>query len=121
MERMNFVHTNETAEKGSTFQGHAIRMKNAKDFKIGYCKVRALYPDSDHVMMAYVVKGYTGHCDHGEFGAGKRLLNILQSQNYSDVAVFMTREYGGIQFGQCRFMYIERVAQEALDMLTAVP
>ena len=118
MDQMHFVHMEEFTEKGSTFCGHAVRLKYPKDVKIAYREMRSLYPESGHVIMSYIVKGYSGHCDHGEYGAGKKLLNILQAQNYSDVVLFVTREYGGTQLGQRHFMFIEKSARHALDMLT---
>ena len=117
MEELTFVHTDDIVEKSSVFRGHAIHLKNAKEVRTAYRKLRQLFPESDHVIMAYHVKSFTGHCDHGEYGAGRRLLGILMNQGYADTVVFVTRDYGGIQLGQRRFLFIEKVAKQALNML----
>ena len=109
MNELQVSHSEFECEKGSSFSGHAVRVKNTTEIKLAYRKVCAMFPESDHVMMAYNVKTFTGYHDDGEFGAAKRILNILQSVNMPNTVVFVTREYGGFQLGQRRFMYIERV------------
>ena len=76
-----------------------------------------MFPESNHIMMAYTLKNFTGNQDNGEFGASKKLLQILLSRGYANTAVFVTHEYGGIHLGQRRFLHIEKAAKEALNKI----
>ena len=118
LDKINMVHTMVTTEKHSHFRGHAVRVNSSKDVKAAYQKLRLLYPDSDHIMMAYTVKHYTGHHDHG---ASRKMLQILSNRCTHNAALFVTREYGGVQLGPRRFMFIETVAHEALNLLENQP
>ena len=68
-------------------------------------------------MMAYTVKMYSGHHDDGEYTSGSKLAQILEQRGAKDTAVFVSREYGGQQLGQCRFLHIEKAARDALEEL----
>ena len=119
MDNMDFVHTNVQTEKGSHFRGHAVRITAAKDVKLAYKKLRTLYPESDHLIMSYLVKSYQGNQDDGEYGASKKILQILNDSGMVNTVLFVTRQYGGIQLGPRRFTFIENVAREALQALQA--
>ena len=121
MNQIQLVHSDAISEKSSHFVGHAARVKNSKDVNAAYKKVRLLYPESDHIILVYAVKNYTGHHDHGEFAAGSRILQILLQRGMNDTVLFVTRDYGGIQLGQRRFIHIENAAREALNELSATP
>ena len=95
-----------------------LKIKGTKDVNAAYHKIRLLYPESDHIVMAYSFKNFTGSHDHGEHAAGEKILQILLQRCTSDTVVFVTREHGGIQLGQRRFLHIERAARDALDALS---
>ena len=90
MQKLEFVHTDSTIEKGSSFTGHAIHLTGTRDVRIAYKKLRIMYPECDHIMMAYSVKGYKGHQDNGEYGAGQKLAHLLGSRK--DTVVFVSRD-----------------------------
>ena len=50
----------EITDRKSRFTGHATRVKGTKDVAAAYKKIELLYPESDHIMVAYLVKTYTG-------------------------------------------------------------
>ena len=102
-------------EKKSSFRGFAVWVKNTVDVRLAYKKLKTLYPESDHIMMAYTVKNFSGNQDDGEFGASKRLLELLGDRK--NLAIFVAREYGCTHLGQRRFIYIDKVAKEALASL----
>ena len=80
--------------------------------------MRLLFPECNHVLLAYVLKpGQTGNIDHGEHGASARMLNILTQRVAKNTTVFVTREYEGILLGLRRFLNIKKVAKEALNDL----
>ena len=117
MDNMKLAESSVVQDKGSTFKGHALKMKAPSDIKLAYKKVKLLYPDSDHIMVGYRVKGYSGHHHDGEFGAGPKILKILDDRNSTNVAVFISRVHAGPNLGQRRYMHIEQVVREALDEL----
>ena len=80
-------------------------------------EIKQLFPDSDHILMAYKLRNYSGHHDDGEFGASSKLEQMLLSSAKENLVVFVSRVYGGIQLGQCRHVLIEKVAREAMFML----
>ena len=120
MAELKFVHSSTIKEKHSSFTGHAVNVKNSGDIKLAYKKLRLLYPKCDHVILGYAIKNHTGYHDHGEYGAGQKVMNCITQRGHSNTAVFVTREYGGIQLGPRRFLYIERAARDALNELYAV-
>ena len=117
LEDIKFSSTEAIVDKASSFRGHALRVTNSTEIRLAYKKLRLLYPESNHVVMAYSVKTYVGFDDHGEFGAGKRLQRIITGQGYKNVAVFVTREYGGSHIGPRRFLHMEKVAKDALSSI----
>src|SRR3546814_18805223 len=48
----------------------------------------------------------------GEGGAGRRMSELLQMMNATNVVVLVTRWYGGIQLGPDRFWDISNAARE---------
>ena len=117
MEELSIVHTNLIEDRSSRFQGHALKVKNSTEVKMAYNKIHLLYPENDHVKLAYKVKQHSGNHDHGEHGASCRMLQILNDRVENNVALFVTCEFGGIHLGPRRFVHIEKVAKEALDEL----
>ena len=117
METFKFAESAVIQDKGSYFRGFAIALKSVRDIQLAYCKLRSMYPESDHIMMAFVLRKYSGYQDAGEYSAGKKLLTTLENSKHKDIVVFVAREYGGFHLGQHRFLLIEKVAKEALDAL----
>ena len=123
MEKINNIqltHTDPMSDKGSVFRAHAFKVNNSESIKLAYKKLKLMYPESNHIMLAYAIKKYMGHQDDGEFGAGKRIQQILLSRGHNNTAVFVTREYGGFHLGKRRFLHIEAVTHDVLDKLFPV-
>ena len=120
MEKIEFQHTAEIVDKGSVFRGHAMKVKNSTDIRSAYKRIRLLYLESNHIMMAYAVKTYTGAQDDGEYTASKRMLNILTESGRNNTVVFITREYGGTHLGPRRFIHIKRATRDAIQALYPV-
>ena len=57
-----------------------------------------------------------GSRDNGESGAGSCLLQVLETNNFMNVLVIVTRWYGGNPIGGLRFRHINRVAINSLKM-----
>ena len=84
MDKMTFSESAGIEDKKSVFKAHAIAVKSSTDVRLAYRKIKTLYPDADHVMLAYAVKSYTGHHDNGEYGASKKMLNILTDRGMNN-------------------------------------
>ena len=97
---ITFHQSEVVTDKGSHFRGHAVRIDNSTDIKLAYRKLKMNYPESNHIMMAYTLKKYTGNQDNGEFGTSRKLLQLLLNRGYNNTAIFVTRQYGGIHLGQ---------------------
>jgi hypothetical protein len=91
-----------------------------------YAQVRKVYkkvlrdPDfasADHNILAYRFKDnegkiHDGHCDSGEYGAGRRMLKALADQGHLNVAVIVSRKCGK-HMGPLRFDTINKLALSA--------
>ena len=117
MENIELFHSMTVREKQSSFTGHIARVKNSSEIRLAYRKMRLHYPECDHIMMDNIVKSFTGHHDHGEYGTGAKIVTCLAQRGLVDTVLFVTREYGGIHLGPRRFAIIEKVAREAMNML----
>ena len=73
MKDIKFETSNVIADKASLFRGFATRINNTAQIRLAYRKLKLLYLESNHIMMAYVVKNYLGNDDNGEFGASKKM------------------------------------------------
>ena len=105
MEQLNFVHTEVETEKGSHLRGHEVHIKQTSELKIAYHKIKAMFAECDHVVLSHSVRGYTGQNDNGEYGVSRRMFKILMESGMTNVAVFVTREYGRHQLGQRRGLF----------------
>ncbi|KAJ2717339.1 hypothetical protein H4R19_000091 [Coemansia spiralis] len=108
--------------KKSVFVGHVARVTTAQDV----ASVRdALLQDkkiaqATHNILAYRIRLANGSIsqdndDDGETAAGKRLAHLLQLLGAENVAVVVSRWYGGTQLGPDRFKLINNAARQALD------
>ena len=65
-------------EKGNHSTVCKAEVHSLDEIRSAYTKVKYLYPDSDHVVMAYPIANYEGCEDDGEHFAGAKMLRILQ-------------------------------------------
>lgn len=94
----------ETEEKKSRFIAtlHAVTTREEAEAFIAACKKK--YPDARHNCSAYIV-GEEGQIEHssddGEPAgtAGKPMLEVLRGEKLTNVAVVVTRYFGGILLG----------------------
>lgn len=105
---------------GSVFVGFAIPVQTLQDVNRAYRKVRQMYPSYDHVMMAYKIKDFSGYQDDGEHSAGIKLHALILERKKSRLAIFVARNFGGINLGPIRFSYILQVANQAIDRLLEI-
>ena len=97
-DKIKMTSSDVVSERGSDFQAYAVKVSSVAEVQRAYNKVRELHPAATHVVAAYNLRNNkNGYQDDGEYGAGHRVLRIIQAQNNSNnVAVYIARAYGGI-------------------------
>jgi uncharacterized YigZ family protein len=90
--------------RGSEFIGHIAPAETVADAEAFVTEVNETYPDATHNVPAYRVRANPlreWSSDEGEpaGSAGKPALNVLQGQDLENVAVVVTRYYGGTNLG----------------------
>lgn len=90
--------------QGSEFIGHVAPAETVEDAEDFVAEVKEAYPDATHNVPAYRVRAdplREWSSDEGEpsGSAGKPALGVLQGQELENVAVVVTRYYGGTNLG----------------------
>eukprot|EP00736_Rhodelphis_marinus_P013949 Rmarinus@m.10328 len=115
-------------DRKSTFQAHLAIVKSREDVR----RMRAQLmrhnkiARATHNILAYRIhfppphdpdaKIFLQDCDDdGETAAGGRLLHLLEIVDVRDIAVVVSRWYGGIKLGPDRFKHINSVARSLLE------
>ncbi|ETM38642.1 hypothetical protein, variant 1 [Phytophthora nicotianae] len=114
------VHGTAIVDRKSTFIAHACHVKCVEDVR----SFLALLLDDRkieraiHNMLAYRIIGeftVKDNDEDGEHGAGSKLSNLLELLKAENVAVVVTRWYGGIKLGPDRFKHINASARQVLE------
>ncbi|KAE9031491.1 hypothetical protein PF004_g48 [Phytophthora fragariae] len=114
------VHGTAIVDRKSTFIAHACPVKCVEDVR----SFLALLLDDRkieraiHNMLAYRIIGdftVKDNDEDGEHGAGSKLSNLLELLKAENVAVVVTRWYGGIKLGPDRFKHINASARQVLE------
>lgn len=107
-------------DRKSTFQGHACPVHCVEDVR----SFLALLLDDRkieraiHNMLAYRIVGdfvVKDNDEDGEDAAGSKLSHLLELTKAENVAVVVTRWFGGILLGPDRFKHINTAARETLE------
>ena len=90
--------------RGSEFIGHVRPVESAEGAEAFIEEVRSEYDDATHNVPAYRVRAdpfreYSSDDGEPSGSAGKPALNVLQGQELENVAVVVTRYYGGTNLG----------------------
>ena len=117
MDTLKNYHTVHITDKENVFQGHAYQVRSNEEVNLAYKKIRTLFPEADNIPMAYTFNSLFGHHDDNEHGAGSKMRKILLDRGVRGVAVFVTRIFSGIHIGQRRYVHIEQLTRQALDLL----
>ncbi|XP_076264364.1 protein IMPACT-like [Rhynchophorus ferrugineus] len=118
--KLKITHGSIITDRKSTFQGHVCEIsssQNVSDFLNILLENRKI-AQATHNILAYRVKcdktTLQDSNDDGESHAGGRLLHLLQILELQNVAVVVSRWYGGIHLGPDRFKHINNAARIAL-------
>ncbi len=120
-EEVKFTTCTET-EGACRFVARAVQANSINDVRAMY---KALLLDPDNAMATHNIAAYKlyspqgaltteGHNDDGDHGMGRVVLNTMQKANAKNVAVFVTRHYGGSHLGSKRLTAIEKVVNDVL-------
>ena len=114
------------ARENSKFTGYAMNIHSLDDARLGYMKLKMQFGDATHISMANRLAGIDyanmqDFSDDREHGAGRNLLQILAEQGAMNKAIFVIREYDGVNLGQLRFALLKQVAAAALKKVPSVP
>ncbi|WP_121820167.1 IMPACT family protein [Halostella salina] len=90
--------------RGSEFLGHVAPVERVDAAEAFVDEVRAEYDDATHNVPAYRVRAdpfreYSSDDGEPSGSAGKPALNVLQGEDLENVAVVVTRYYGGTNLG----------------------
>ena len=107
----------------SVFQGHICNINSQDDIAPS---LFSLYTDTrvaraTHNIYAYITTNEQGdiieHCeDDGEWGSGRKLLEMMKKNGIKNKLIIVTRWYGGVHLGPKRFDYVLEAATSANKM-----
>ena len=106
----------------STFQGHHTAIWTQDDIIPALHAIYALsgVARANHNIYAYrlgdgdqIIEHFS---DDREWGAGRKVLELLREHNVTNKLVCVSRWYGGINLGQARFDHIKKAARLTLDL-----
>lgn len=92
---------NEIVINKSRFICELIKIDNNDDIKLIINNVKLKYKDATHYCYAYITNNVKRFNDDGEPGgtAGMPILNVLESNELSNVICIVIRYFGGIKLG----------------------
>ena len=100
---MKLVHTREWREKYNYFIGYASQVKDLGHVRSIYKHLKLKHADATHVVMSYILAGNSpesrGYDDDGEYGAGRHILDWLELNNNTMVAMFIVRYHSDQNMG----------------------
>ena len=116
------VHGEPFVERKSTFQAHllAVTTDAEVDAFVAALNTVAKIRSATHNILAYRIVRADGTShqqdfdDDGEAAAGGRLLHLLEIVGAENVAVVVSRWYGGVKLGPARFSHINNAARVLL-------
>jgi len=119
---LEIFHGPTISDRRSTFQGHACRVtesKQVKEFLENLYQNKKISQAKHNILAYRIVTGKNEMLEDfdndGEDHAGGRLLHLLEVLDLQNVAVVVTRWYGGIHLGPDRFKHINNAARQVVS------
>lgn len=116
------LHSQEITEKGSIFQGHSLTVQTKNQAAAAR---NAIYQDASLCRATHIIYAYrigvngenveSGFFDDEEVGAGKELMNLLETKNITNRFLCVTRIKNGSNIGPVRFTHIKTCATAMLE------
>lgn len=103
-------------DRGSSFGAHVFATDDINSVRKAYKSVVAdpKCAKASHNILAYSVHHEFGWEEDMEFGAGRFLKSWMDRQGLNNMAIIITRQYGGTHLGIQRFENMVTVAKEAI-------
>lgn len=102
----------------SKFISYVIHIENLAEFNLFLKKLKNEHQKARHICYAYFFKNEKKYSDDGEPSgtAGRPILNLIEQNDLSDVAIFVVRYFGGTLLGSGRLLrtYVES-AKRVID------
>lgn len=118
---LDIIHGSTITDRRSTFQGHTCRITDQVQVRqlLDNLYENKKVAQATHNILAYRIvtdkNVILQDCDDdGEAHAGGRLLHLLEILDIKNVAVVVSRWYGGIHLGPDRFKHINNAARQVL-------
>ncbi|CAG8661680.1 8499_t:CDS:2, partial [Acaulospora morrowiae] len=113
-------HSSRIKDRNSVFVAHAISISTKKNVENFKNILELEEKNATNYILAFRMENVDGTLveesdDDGERYAGERLLNLLKTLDVKNVAVIVTRWFGGVLLGPVRFEHILKCAREVLD------
>ncbi|KAJ8306165.1 hypothetical protein KUTeg_016710 [Tegillarca granosa] len=119
LNKISLTTSNTVVEAGNKFIGNAAKVGSLNDVRKSYKKVVTTpgHTDAHHNILVYryvdnsgnIQKGYQ---DDGEFGAGRKLLKYLETNDISNTAFIISRWSSGNHIGPKRFSLMEKIVEK---------
>ena len=112
--------TAEIVESSSVFVARAVEVQSLNDVRNAY-KSLLLKPEAmsaTHNTCGYRLQGGDcGYADDKDYGMGRKIVQVLGDERYSDksVAIFITRQYGGVKLGSKRFDIVRDLTKRVME------
>lgn len=110
--KLIIYHSDFITIKKSKFQSHLCKINNMEDinnFKTELMKNRKIRKATHNILVYRFINPNTnkieiGSDDDGESGAGKRLEYMIERLKVNNIAIVVTRWFGGVLLGPCIFI-----------------
>ncbi|CAG8445030.1 4319_t:CDS:2 [Scutellospora calospora] len=117
---INIYHSSRIKDRRSIFVAHAKRVETKQEVDNFLSYIKSEEKNATHNVLAFRLESSDGTIveesdDDGEKYAGERILNLLKTLDAKNVAVIVTRWFGGISLGPVRFEHIIKCTREVLD------
>ena len=104
---------------GSIFQAFAIQAKDFDKIQMAYVALNNQHLSASHLACAYRVFGSSfphlqNYVDGGEYGAGRKMLQVLKDLKVWNIAVYIVRYHNGPNLGPQRFEIIDNLIKEVV-------
>lgn len=117
IDKISFKTQDSKQSRGSRFRAFATTVESMNEVHLAYIKMFQNNPSADHIIAAFVCGLESGFQDDAEFGAGYRLLQVLRDSHIGNIAVFITRDFGGEHLGPLRFQIMRDLAVDVIAQL----
>ena len=105
----------QVTQDNSRFIAYTAAVKDFREIRQLYMKMKLIQPNARHIPCAYIVQGEHTHThfsqdfhDDGEPGAGRNILDMMKRNQLENRVIFVARRYGGVRMGPTRFeCYVE--------------